>query len=168
MIAVSHIDVYSFKRPMSGNSHMVWIVLGAVGSALIALFAALWAALRAIREYLGAIEPPESVGESKLVWDEFAKLRLSIAEGIDRVDRSERRIANTLKRARRRMEAAGYVDDGVEAEAAGLSDIDEGVEPVEGVPDLPETLERPGYSGPSAIRGVSEAELHIMRGGKGG
>lgn len=49
---------------------------------------------------------------------------LAIAEGIERVDRAERRVRSTVGRARKRMEELGYVDDTLEAEAEGLREID--------------------------------------------
>lgn len=49
-----------------------------------------------------------------------AELVLAIAEGIERVDRAERRVKATVQSARRRMERAGYVDDALEAEAEQL------------------------------------------------
>lgn len=49
---------------------------------------------------------------------------LAIAEGIERVDRAERRVRAAVGRARKRMEDLGYVDEGLEAEAAQLREID--------------------------------------------
>lgn len=48
------------------------------------------------------------------------ELTHAVAEGIERVDRSERRIKATVQRAKRRLEDAGFTDEGVEAEAAQL------------------------------------------------
>lgn len=61
---------------------------------------------------------------------------LAIAEGIERVDRAERRVRAAVGRARKRMEELGYVDEGLEAEAAQLREVDgddgpgAGVQPV--------------------------------------
>jgi len=49
---------------------------------------------------------------------------LAIAEGIERVDRAERRVRAAVGRARKRMEDLGYIDEGLEAEAAQLREID--------------------------------------------
>lgn len=62
--------------------------------------------------------------------------KLAIAEGIERVDRAERRVRAAVGRARKRMEDLGYVDEGLEAEAAqlqlgdGALSEEEGVQPV--------------------------------------
>lgn len=49
---------------------------------------------------------------------------IAIEEGIQHVDRSERRVRAVVKRAQERLADAGYEDVGVEAEADGLRSID--------------------------------------------
>lgn len=56
--------------------------------------------------------------------DRLDEMRHAVAEGIERVDRSERRIKQTVRRAREKLEAAGFTDDGVEAEAEQLQLLD--------------------------------------------
>lgn len=66
----------------------------------------------------------------------FGELTLAVDEGIKHVDRSERRVRSTVRRAVQRMEEAGYIDEAVEAEAAGIRELDaeergeEGLQPV--------------------------------------
>lgn len=65
------------------------------------------------------------------------ELTLAVAEGIERVDRAERRVRAAVQRARQRMADLGYEDEGLEAEAQGLHELDaggggeEGVQPVQ-------------------------------------
>lgn len=54
----------------------------------------------------------------------FGELTLAVDEGIKHVDRSERRVRSTVRRAVQRMEEAGYIDEAVEAEAAGIRELD--------------------------------------------
>ena len=48
---------------------------------------------------------------------------IAIAEGIQHVDRAERRVRAAVGRARKRMADLGYEDEGLEAEAAELREI---------------------------------------------
>lgn len=65
----------------------------------------------------------------------------AIAEGIERVDRAERRIKDTVRRAKARMARAGYVDDGLEAEADQLQLLDAPERPSQGVPPMSDDVE---------------------------
>ena len=62
---------------------------------------------------------------------EHKDMKLAIAEGIERVDRAERRIKDTVRRARKKLADSGLVDDGLEAEEQELRLLDG--EPSEGV-----------------------------------
>ncbi len=88
---------------------------------------------------------------------------LAIAEGIERVDRSERRIHATIKRARKELKALGYEDAGLEAEAAELRKVDGEGSTDGGVPDVQQSVE-PALEEASSIRGVSAALLKRVRG----
>lgn len=48
----------------------------------------------------------------------------AIAEGIEHVDRSERRVRAAVRRAEKRLEEAGYVDPALEGEVEGLRRLD--------------------------------------------
>lgn len=61
---------------------------------------------------------------------------VAIAEGIERVDRSERRVRAAVQRAQRRMEEAGFIDEGVQAEAEQLRFDDAPSGRAEGVPSV--------------------------------
>lgn len=56
--------------------------------------------------------------------DRIRRLTAAIAEGIEHVDRSERRVRAVVQRAQQRVRDAGYEDAGLEAEAAELRRID--------------------------------------------
>lgn len=92
-------------------------------------------------EVWGAVEG--IAAKMNVLEDTLRDHTLAIAEGIERVDRSERRIRSAIGRARKRMERAGYVDDGLEAEAQGLLELDEDVGREEGVPPV-----QPAVAGP--------------------
>lgn len=86
---------------------------------------------------------------------------LAIAEGIERVGRAEKRIAETVRRAKRRADEAGYEDPGVEAEVAELHRRDgDGSEQLQIVqPDVEDDV-----GDASSVRGVSVEQLQRARG----
>jgi len=66
------------------------------------------------------------------------RLTKAVAEGIDHVDRNEKRVRGILTGARNRFASAGYEDPGVEAEVESLPPVDEesgGEEELQPVPD---------------------------------
>lgn len=88
------------------------------------------------------------------------KLTLAISEGIDRVDRSERRVRAAVQRAQRRLADHGFTDDTLEAEASGLRALNGGDSEAEPVLPLPEEVE-PAQNDIfplSAVPGVFSAE----------
>ena len=103
------------------------------------------------------------VTRADLVDRRLNEMLQALAEGIERVDRSERRIRATVARAQKKLEEAGYEDAGVEAEVAGLQLVD-----VRGSEDVamrvvPEDVETDADS-PSSIPGVSAETLAKARG----
>jgi len=50
----------------------------------------------------------------------LVQITLAVAEGIERVDRAERRVRSTVKRARKELAEQGYESDGLEAEDAEI------------------------------------------------
>jgi hypothetical protein len=71
--------------------------------------------------------------------DQLQDQTLAIAEGIERVDRSERRVRSAVARAQKRLSDAGYEDEGVEAEAVQLQFLDGGTG--KGVPPMHRDME---------------------------
>jgi len=70
-------------------------------------------------------------------------LTLAVAEGIQHVDRAERRIAGTVARARKLLAESGVESPGLEAEAYELRLLDGDARPAEGVREVPESVEPP-------------------------
>jgi len=65
----------------------------------------------------------------------------AVAEGIDHVDRNEKRVRGILTGAQRRFESAGYEDPGVEAEVESLPPVDAGSSSEEELPAVHEDVE---------------------------
>lgn len=105
----------------------------------------------------------ELASQGKDLDDRVREYVIALAEGIERVDRSERRVKATVARARKELEASGLVDPGVEAEAEELRLVDaargsdRGMFPVS-------TPVVPAVETPSSIPGVSAAQLRQLRG----
>lgn len=87
----------------------------------------------------------KAVGE---LADRIDEMRHAVAEGIERVDRSERRIKQTVRRAREKLADAGFTDDGVEAEAQQLQLLDGERGGEGGMPSMSEALgpHRPDFT----------------------
>lgn len=66
---------------------------------------------------------------------------LAISEGIEHVDRAERRVRAAVARARKRMADLGYEDEGLEAEAQGIRELDGEQRELEGMQPVPEGVE---------------------------
>jgi len=77
------------------------------------------AALDSLSEALGALHA-EHADTRENLRQTTKELTLAIAEGIERVDRSERRVRSAVGRAKKRLEDAGFEDAGVDAEAESL------------------------------------------------
>jgi len=88
---------------------------------------------------------------------------VAVAEGIERVERTERRIASTVARARKELRESGYDHPGVEAEAHELHKVDGGGSDDGGVPPVSEAVEADADH-PSSIRGVPASTLRRVRG----
>ena len=93
----------------------------------------------------------------------LAETNVAVAEGIERTDRTERRIASTVARARKEFREGGFDHPGVEAEAAGLRDIDGGGGDRGQVQPVPGAVEE-DLDAPSSIRGVPASTLRRIRG----
>lgn len=117
--------------------------------------------------------PPQPYDDAPL-WDAIDKLReaidgqrLAIAEGIERVDRAERRVQQSVRRARARLREHGVEDDGVEAEFAQLRFLDGtgggegGVQPVHdpvATPPRPDLSALPGQWGDAEVTAILKAK----------
>jgi len=90
-------------------------------------------------------------------------LTIASAEGIERVERYERRINATVQRARKQLAEQGIESSGLEAEAADLRIIDGGRSEDSEVSALPAGLEPPSERA-SSVKGVPAATLARVRG----
>jgi len=88
---------------------------------------------------------------------------VAVAEGIERVERTERRISSTVARARKELRESGLEHPGVEAEDHELRRVDgDGSHGTE-VLNLPGEVEE-AADAPSSIRGVPASTLRRIRG----
>ena len=88
------------------------------------------------------------------ITSDFKATNFAVSEGIERTDRSERRIHATIKRARKELGKLGYEDPGLEAEAHELRLIDGDGGDDGGVPAVPGEVAEVA-SAPSSIPGVT-------------
>jgi len=105
----------------------------------------------------------ELAAQGKDIEDRVREYVIALAEGIERVDRSERRVKATVNRARKELEASGLVDPGVEAEAEELRLVDVARGSKRGMFPVSEPVAA-GADPPSSIPGVSAAQLRTLRG----
>lgn len=111
-----------------------------------------------------AVVVDELASQGSELDDRVREYVIALAEGIERVDRSERRVKATVARARKELEASGVIDPGVEAEAEQLRLVDAAGGSDRGMYAVPAEVEVPAEA-PSSIPGVSAAQLRSMRGG---
>ncbi len=109
----------------------------------------------------GKVEELERAGETYEL--KFKHLGLAVSEGIERVDRSERRIYATIKRARKELKKLGYEDPGLEAENTQLRLVDGEGGSEGGMPVVQGQMDG-AADPPSSSRGVSAATLSRVRG----
>jgi len=88
---------------------------------------------------------------------------VAVSEGIERTERTERRIASTVARARKELRESGYDHPGVEAEDHELQRVDAGGSDDRGVQPVQEAVEADADR-PSSIRGVPASTLRRVRG----
>ncbi len=114
-----------------------FVLLGmAVAAALAALAFVEIRKVRVVLHTLSTDEPRDTPSKANhdALWDSLeglekrtlasiADLTKAVAEGIDHVDRNEKRVRGIITGARRRFEAEGYSDPGVEAEADTLPEL---------------------------------------------
>jgi len=87
------------------------------------------------------------------------ELTQAVADGIQRVQRSENRVRAIVNGARRELASAGFEHAGVEAEASELRSLDGDAGEDDGVQLVPEDVGVPEETA-SSIPGVSREQLH--------
>ena len=91
---------------------------------------------------------------------QMIELRMAVAEGIQHVERVEKRIKGTIRRARKEFADEGYEHAGLEAENSELQHLDGTGGPEGGMLPMPEEL----GEAQSSIPGVTVAQLRTIRG----
>jgi len=91
------------------------------------------------------------------------ELIIAVSEGIERVDRAERRVKATVARARTKLADLGYDDAALESEAVELRLIDGDGSGKGGVPPVPAEVADAPQEG-SSVRGVPAETMRRARG----
>jgi len=94
---------------------------------------------------------------------QFKDVVQAVAEGIERTERAERRIQQTVKRARKELKEAGLEDPGLEAESEQLRRSDGGRSLEDGLRPVPSGVVAAEPEA-SSVRGVSVEVLQRARG----
>jgi len=108
-----------------------------------ALIATLWIVVGVVRRPIDPVPAPLEPLPPRAWQDDLTDLGLridrltnAVADGIERVARSENRIQKTVTSARRLVKESGLEHAGIEAEAEQLRDTDdEGIQPLPAVPE---------------------------------
>jgi len=128
---------------------MLPVILSIAGVALVGA-ALIWTLNRQMGAVLNSFterERPESTYTAPDPYDDqwardaIADLTLALSEGIEHVDRSERRVRAVVQSAKRRMAQAGYDDPGVDAEDGQLQRLDVERSEREAVQHVPEDVD---------------------------
>ena len=121
--------------------------------------------LSLLRHDIDAVKASQALIKSQLeLFDvKIKEITLATADGIERVDRAERRVKATIQSARRKFAEGGYVDEGVEAEDQELRLVDGTGSEEQGLQPVSEEVEEVGGTA-SSIPGVSIEQLQRARG----
>ena len=87
-------------------------------------------------------------------------LVLAVSEGVNNVQRSERRVRAVVRSARRELADAGFEHTGLEAENSELRDINGDDSEAERVPEVPASVAQPQHS---IIPGVTVSQMRLAR-----
>ena len=148
---------------------MIYALLSVVLVALLALSGLVaWGLFVALPDANRASDAPdmpsihaELVERIQTLEQESQLVRQAVATGIENVERVERRIRGTVRRAKKELDGLGIEHAGLDAEASELSQLDalgggeEGLSPVR--QDVEDAI--------SSIPGVSQKQLWAIRGG---
>ena len=90
-------------------------------------------------------------------------LTLAVSEGVNNVQRSERRVRAVVTSARRQLAEAGYEHPGIEAEIGELRSLDGEGGNGEEVPAVPESVAGIDLDRPSVIPGLTVRQMQVAR-----
>jgi len=128
------------------------------------------ATMRALEEILARFEARESA--QPLEADDIRliglgvridDLTLAVSEGVNNVQRSERRVRAVVTSARRQLAEAGYEHAGVEAETGELRSLDAESGNGEPVPAVPEGVDDATGDRASVIPGITVRQMQVAR-----
>jgi len=106
--------------------------------------------------------PAEVVDDPRIVVLEamMRDLTVAVAEGVQRVQRSENRVRHIVAGARKELRDAGFEHPGVEAENTELREIDGALSEEKPVPTVPPDVAQAAHS---IIPGVSVRQMQLAR-----
>lgn len=130
---------------------------GAVADATTAVMEDVRAALEHLQIRMKAIEDDEDKRDD---WQK--RITIAVGEGIERVERTERRIQGTVKRARKELADAGFEHGGLEVEGTDIQLVDAHIRDQERLQPVPGNVEVEPEA--SSIKGVSREALARVRG----
>jgi hypothetical protein len=117
--------------------------VASVGAALIWTFNR---QMGAVLHQLTKVEPsdiPAEAYDDEWIHRALERLTAAVAEGIDNVERNEKRVRGIIRGAQRRFENSEYYDAGVEAEADTLPEDHEETFREQRMQPVPEDMEQP-------------------------
>ena len=106
---------------------------------------------------------PEQHNHMNVLDAKISDLTLAVSEGVNNVQRSERRVRAVVTSARRELAEAGYSHAGLEAEGGQLRDLDAESGNGEQVPAVPEVVDEPDQAQHSVVPGVSVRQMQLAR-----
>jgi len=125
---------------------MLSAILSIVGVAFVGA-ALIWTLNRqmgAVLHQMTKVEPsdiPTASYDDEWIHRALERLTAAVAEGIDNVERNEKRVRGIIRGAQRRFENSEYFDAGVEAEADTLPDDHEETRREQRMFSVPEDVE---------------------------
>jgi hypothetical protein len=148
---------------------MIYVMLSVVLVALLALSGLVaWGLFVALPDANRASDAPdmpsihaELVERIQTLEQESQLVRQAVATGIENVERVERRIRGTVRRAKKELDSLGIEHAGLDAEASELSQLDALGGGEEGLSPVRQSVE----DAISSIPGVSQKQLWAIRGG---
>jgi len=95
--------------------------------------------------------------------DRLKRLTIAVADGIEHIDRKEKRIDATVGRARAQLAEHDLTSPGLDAEASEIQLVDGAGSEEQGVPAVREEVAGLAEA-PSSVPGVTRAQLRAIRG----
>jgi len=148
---------------------MIYVLLSVVLVSLLALSGLVaWGVFVALPEANRVADAPDTpslhaelVERIQTLEQESQLVRQAVATGIENVERVERRIRGTVRRAKKELDGLGIEHAGLDAEATELSQLDAIGGAEVGLSPVRESVE----DAVSSIPGVSQRQLWAIRGG---